>query len=91
MDLISLFSFSLAGVLYLLLHIVVTVHILLFKEDTKSAIGWIGLVWFAPIIGTILYILLGINRIHKAPLSLARQPLQQKLLDNTFKFLLLYY
>lgn len=70
MDLISIFSFSLAGVLYLLLHTVVTIHILLFKEDTKSAIGWIGLVWLAPIIGTIVYVLLGINRIHRKALSL---------------------
>lgn len=59
MDLISIFSFSLAGVFYLLLHTAVTIHILLFKEDTKSAIGWIGLVWLAPIIGPVVYVLLG--------------------------------
>ena len=73
MTLISIFSFSLAGVFYLLLHTIVTIHILLFKEDTKSAIGWIGLVWLAPIIGTIVYILLGINRIHRKALSLGRE------------------
>ena len=70
MDFISIFSFSLAGTFYLLLHISVTIHILLFKEDVRSSIGWIGLVWLAPIIGSIVYVLLGINRIHRKALSL---------------------
>ena len=58
-----------------------TVHILLFKEDTKSAIGWIGLVWLAPIVGTVVYVLLGINRIHRKALSLSRSKLNVKKSD----------
>lgn len=59
------FSFTLAGVFLLALQAVVTVHILLHKEDVPSAIGWIGLVWLAPVVGSVAYILLGINRIRR--------------------------
>lgn len=83
MDLVSILPFSLAAFLCLVLHCVVTIHILLFKEDVKSAIGWIGLVWLAPIIGTLVYIALGINRIHRKALSLSRKAGSSKFLPKT--------
>ena len=61
----NIFSFTLASIFFLLLQISVTVHILLHKEDVSSTIGWIGLVWLAPVVGSILYILFGINRIRR--------------------------
>jgi cardiolipin synthase len=42
-----------------------TVHVLLKKRETRSAIGWIGLIWLSPFLGTGLYLLLGINRIRR--------------------------
>lgn len=66
----DIFSLSAAGVLYFLLQICVTVHILLFKDDVKSSIGWIGLVWLAPLLGSAIYALFGINRIKRKALSL---------------------
>jgi cardiolipin synthase len=44
---------------------VASVHVILFKRDTKSAIGWIGLIWLSPILGTVVYVFLGINRINR--------------------------
>lgn len=70
MDLFSASSFGLAGFLYAVLQIFLTAHILLHKEDVKSAIGWMGLVWLAPLLGSIFYILFGINRIRRKALSL---------------------
>lgn len=63
-------SFTIAGFLLLLLHIVVTVHIILHKDDVPSAIAWTGLVWLAPVIGCIAYIILGINRVRRKALRL---------------------
>ena len=79
---IHFFSLSLAGIFYLLLHTVVTVHILLFKEDVKSAIGWIGLVWLAPIVGSVIYILFGINRIHRKALVLSNRKPTKKWIEK---------
>jgi cardiolipin synthase len=43
----------------------VTVHALLRKREVASAVGWIGLAWFAPIIGSISYFMLGVNRVRR--------------------------
>ena len=40
-------------------------HIILTKRDVRAAIGWIGLVWLSPLLGTTLYVLLGINHIRR--------------------------
>ena len=47
------------------LAIGVSAHIILTKDDVRSAIGWVGLVWLAPVLGSVLYLLLGVNRISR--------------------------
>ncbi len=62
----------------LALHIVVaagvTVHVLLRKRDVGAALGWIGLTWLAPIVGGLLYFVLGINRVRRRAQRLDRRP-----------------
>ena len=41
------------------------IHILYKKRDTRAAAGWLGLVWFAPVLGICLYWLFGVNRIKR--------------------------
>ena len=43
----------------------VTVHALTYKRDPGSAVAWIGLAWLSPVIGSVLYLLLGINRVQR--------------------------
>jgi cardiolipin synthase A/B len=40
-------------------------HVVLYKRDSRAAIAWAGLIWLAPFVGTLLYVLLGINRIER--------------------------
>jgi cardiolipin synthase len=40
-------------------------HILYTKRNTRAAAGWLGLVWFAPVLGVCLYWLFGVNRIQR--------------------------
>jgi cardiolipin synthase A/B len=47
------------------LHLLVSAHIIFTKRDSRAAIAWIALVWFSPFIGSLLYYLLGINRIER--------------------------
>lgn len=49
----------------LVLAVAVTLHILLRKREIASAVGWIGLVWFAPMMGAAAYALLGVNRVQR--------------------------
>ncbi|MDR2709623.1 MAG: phospholipase D-like domain-containing protein [Elusimicrobiota bacterium] len=53
------------AIIYLLLSIITTIHILLKKRDIGSSIAWIALVFLSPFIGTIAYIIFGINRISR--------------------------
>lgn len=54
-----------AATLAFLLSLIVSSHILLHKREVRAAIGWIGLAWLAPIVGSILYLVFGINRIKR--------------------------
>jgi cardiolipin synthase A/B len=42
-----------------------SVHIVLTKRNTSSAVAWVGLVWLAPALGVISYLLFGVNRIQR--------------------------
>ncbi|HEX4636672.1 MAG TPA: phospholipase D-like domain-containing protein [Rhizomicrobium sp.] len=63
---------TLAAALYVLLAAAVTIDILLTKSDVRAALGWIGTVWLAPIFGSLLYFLFGINRVTRRALKLRR-------------------
>ena len=63
---------TLAAALYVLLAAAVTVDVLLTKSDVRAALGWIGAVWLAPIFGSLLYFLFGINRVTRRALKLRR-------------------
>jgi len=58
------------GAVHLGLAVCVTGHVLLHKRDVGSAIAWIGLAWLSPIVGSVLYTLLGINRVRARATSL---------------------
>ena len=45
-----------AATLAFLLSLIVSSHILLHKREVRGAIGWIGLAWLAPVVGSILYL-----------------------------------
>ncbi|MEH6725471.1 MAG: PLDc N-terminal domain-containing protein, partial [Hyphomicrobiales bacterium] len=53
----------LASIAHILVAGTATSHILLRKSDVRSAIGWIGLIWFSPFFGAAFYAAFGINRV----------------------------
>jgi cardiolipin synthase len=58
--------------LHLAVAIVASAHAILRKRDVRAAIGWTGLIWLAPLVGSLLYWLLGINRIRRRAARLER-------------------
>jgi cardiolipin synthase A/B len=59
-----------ALVLAALAATLVSGHVLLTKEEPRAGIGWIALVWLSPLVGGILYLVLGINRVRRRALQL---------------------
>ncbi len=64
---------------YILLMIVASAHLVLYKKDTRAAIGWIGVVVMVPFFGAALYALLGINRLQRRAVTLRGRARQRPL------------
>ena len=53
------------GALHLIIAGTVTCHVLMTKRDVPAAIGWIGLAWLSPVLGALLYMGFGVNRVRR--------------------------
>ncbi len=40
-------------------------HAILYKRESRAATLWVGFMWFAPLVGALLYFIFGINRIKR--------------------------
>lgn len=58
---------------HVVLAAAVSCHVVLNKEDVRSAIGWIGVAWLSPYIGAALYWAFGINRVSRRATRLRRR------------------
>jgi cardiolipin synthase len=54
----------------LALMIIASAHVVMYKKDTRAAIGWIGVVVMSPILGAVAYSVLGINRVQRRAINL---------------------
>lgn len=54
-----------AAVFNVVLALVASGHAILSKRDTRAAIGWVGVIWLTPLLGVMLYVWLGVNRIQR--------------------------
>ncbi|HDO22619.1 MAG TPA: cardiolipin synthase, partial [Nitrospirae bacterium] len=54
-----------AAGLTLIVTVVASGHAILHKRDARSAVAWVGVIWLVPVLGALLYLLLGINRIRR--------------------------
>ena len=60
----------LATAFSLLASLIASVHAILNKRDPRAAALWLGFIWLLPLLGPILYLALGVNRIRRHALSL---------------------
>ena len=60
------------GTVHLALVLGVSANVVLTKRDPRAAIGWIGVIWLTPIVGSLLYLVFGINRIQRKARALRR-------------------
>lgn len=60
------------GLTALVVSLIASGHVVLNKRDVRSALGWIGLIWLAPLAGALAYAVLGVNRIRRRARALRR-------------------
>ena len=56
--------------LALVLSVWACVHVILFKRDTRAAIGWVGFICWVPLIGSVIYFIFGVNRLRREAILL---------------------
>jgi cardiolipin synthase len=55
----------LVGLVDLVFAVAASSHAILHKREVRAAIGWVGLIWLVPYAGSLLYLILGVNRIRR--------------------------
>jgi cardiolipin synthase A/B len=63
----------LAGALVAGSAVAASLHAIFTKRNVGTAVAWVGLIWLSPLVGAILYLFLGINRIHRRASALRGQ------------------
>jgi cardiolipin synthase len=61
---------ALLSVAHLILAVGVTIDAVLRPRHVASVLGWVGIAWLVPIIGPLLYVGFGVNRLQRAAVSL---------------------
>jgi cardiolipin synthase A/B len=63
-------GYYVAAVLAALLSVFAAGHAILYKRDPRSAVSWVGLIILAPVVGPVLYAMVGVNRIRRRAMEI---------------------
>ena len=55
-----------------------SIHVLLRKRDSRAAALWIGLIWLLPLLGPVVYLVFGVNRIRPRAVSLGMHKISSR-------------
>jgi len=72
----------LLGVLAVLVPAGTSVHIVLTKRNPSAAVAWVGLVWLAPAVGFLAYLMFGINRIQRRARAIRAEELDEDFISE---------
>lgn len=61
------------AVLSVVLGLSAAIHATMTKEEVRTAIGWVGVIILSPILGAVIYGILGINRIRRKTINRQRR------------------
>ncbi|MCA9514600.1 MAG: PLDc N-terminal domain-containing protein, partial [Myxococcales bacterium] len=63
---------ALAAFLAVAVVVAAAIHAVLYKRDLRAAVGWTSVIVALPVVGAVLYWLLGINRVQRKASALYR-------------------
>ncbi|SIQ70065.1 cardiolipin synthase [Rhizobium sp. RU35A] len=82
LDLIAHYWPHIVFALSVLMGVPAAIHVTMTKEEVRSAVGWVGVILLSPIIGALLYLIAGINRMRRSALGNQRQLLGDAFVDH---------
>ena len=76
---------SLLAVVTFVAAVLAGLHAVLYKRDARAAVAWVALIWLVPLLGTVLYVAFGVNRIQRRAETLQRPRVEQSEADKRFR------
>ncbi len=71
-------------VFYLTLSIMVSLHIIMRRQESRTALAWLALVWFSPFFGSVIYMAFGVNRVWRKT-KLLKSPAIKKMIEQLYQ------
>ncbi|KQZ49442.1 cardiolipin synthase [Rhizobium sp. Root149] len=65
LDFLSPYWPHIVFVLSVVMGATAAIHVAMTKEEVRSAVGWVGVILLSPIVGALLYLIAGINRVRR--------------------------
>lgn len=72
-DFLSDYWPHLVALISIIMGLAAAIHAAMTKDDVRAAIGWVGVALMSPIVGSILYFVVGINKIRHDHISAQRR------------------
>jgi cardiolipin synthase len=63
-----------AVTLTIFVSIVTSGYVVLYKRDSRAAVMWVAFIWLAPLIGSVAYLMFGVNRVRLRARALRGKP-----------------
>jgi len=73
LEIIKIYWPYILAVLSVVLGLSAAIHATMTKKEVRTAIGWVGVIILTPILGAVIYGILGINRIRRKTVNLQRR------------------
>lgn len=61
------------ALLSLILGLAAAIHAIMTKEEVRTAIGWVGVIILSPVLGAVIYGIIGVNRIRRKTINIQRR------------------
>ncbi|MCL6708580.1 cardiolipin synthase [Pseudomonas sp. R2.Fl] len=72
MEIISTYWPHVLAVISVVMGGMAAIHAAMTKREVRSAVGWVGVIILSPIVGALIYMVVGVNRIRRKSLLLRR-------------------
>lgn len=70
--------YSISAIVIAILAISASAHAVLVKREPRAAALWVVILWLVPLLGAVLYLLFGMNRIERRASELHKPPLERR-------------
>ena len=65
------------AILSIIMGLTAAIHATMTKQEVRTAIGWVGVIILSPILGAVIYAIIGVNRIRRKSVDIQRRKVNE--------------